>query len=90
MMILGQFDISATGITILHFCSQCVIRNQLTVISVNPSFSTYPHSTILCLNNRIDTRTGQSIICIEIGNHEHISGNMPVCRKNSCQQQQYK
>ena len=44
-------------------------RNQLTVISVNPSFSTYPHSTILSLNNRIDTRTGQSIISIEVGTY---------------------
>ncbi|CUP53508.1 Uncharacterised protein [Segatella copri] len=62
---------------------------MLPIISVNATLSTYPHGTILCLDNRINSRAGKTIVCIEIGKHEHISGNMRICLKSRCQQQQY-
>ncbi len=76
LAILGQLDVSAAGIAKLHISSQGIVSNLLSIVSIHTSLGTDPHSTILSLNNRIDTGTGESIVRIDIREHEHVSGQM--------------
>ena len=72
--ILSQLDVSTTGITKLHIRSQGIVSYLLTIVPVNASLGTDPHSTILSLNYRIHTGTGEPIVRIEIRQHQHIAG----------------
>ena len=57
LAILGQLDVSATGITKLHIRCQGIVPYLLTIVPINASLGTDPYSTIFSLNYRIHTGT---------------------------------
>ena len=72
--ILYQFDVSSASIAKLHLCSQDIVFYPLTIVSVNATLGAKPHGPVVCLNYRIDSGAGESIVRIDIREHQHISG----------------